>query len=63
MPALTVNVPVPEYGAVPPVAVTVTVVVPPLQDIVPAVELASKVVGSVTVPVVVEIQPFASVTV
>ena len=38
MPALTVNVPVPVpvYGAVPPSAVTVTVVVPPLHAIVPA---------------------------
>ena len=32
--------PVPVYGAVPPVALTTTVVVPPLHNIVPAVELA-----------------------
>ena len=41
MPALAVNVPVPEYGSVPPVAVTVTVVVPPKQVMVPASAVAS----------------------
>jgi len=40
VPALTVNVPVPVYGAVPPVAETVTEVVPPKQAMVPDVELA-----------------------
>ena len=63
MPALTVNVPVPSYGAVPPSAVTVTVVVPPLQDIVPALDEATNTAGSDTVPVVVELHPFSSVTV
>ena len=63
MPALTVNVPVPVYGAVPPSAVTVTVVVPPLQDIAAALDDASITAGSVTVPVVVELHPFSSVTV
>jgi hypothetical protein len=62
-PALTVNVPVPKYGAVPPEAVTVTVVVPPLQDIVPALDEATNTAGSDTVPVVVELHPLASVTV
>ena len=51
------------YGAVPPSAVTVTVVVPPLQDIVAALDDASITAGSVTVPVVVELHPLASVTV
>ena len=39
------NVPVPEYGAVPPVADTVTEVVPPLQVIVPADAEATNAVG------------------
>jgi hypothetical protein len=51
------------YGAVPPEAVTVTVVCPPLQDIVPALDDASITAGSDTVPVVVELHPLASVTV
>ena len=52
------------YGAVPPEAVTVTVVDPPLQAIVPAVDEAAKSVGAAaTVPVVVEIHPTLSVTV
>ena len=33
MPADTVNVPVPVYGGIPPVALTVTVEVPPLHNI------------------------------
>ena len=57
------NVPVPLYGAVPPEAVTVTVVVPPKQDIVAALDDASITAGSVTVPVVVDEHPLASVTV
>ena len=57
------NVPVPSYGAVPPTAVTVTVVVPPLQDIAAALDEASSTAGSDTVPVVVDEQPLASVTV
>ena len=51
------------YGAVPPVADTTTVVVPPLHNIVPGNELADNAVGSDTFPVVVEVHPFASVTV
>ena len=47
----------------PPLADTVTVVVPPLHNMVPADEDADRVVGSVTVPVVVDEQPLASVTV
>ena len=57
------NVPVPKYGAVPPEAVTVTVVVPPLQDIVPALDEATNSVGSLTVILVVAVHPLASVTV
>ena len=57
------KVPVPVYGAVPPVAVTVTVVVPPLQDIEPALDEAVNCVGWLTLPVVVAVQPLASVTV
>jgi hypothetical protein len=40
-----VKVPVPLYGAVPPVAETVTVVEPPLQAIEPEAEAAESVVG------------------
>jgi len=60
-----VNVPVPVYGAVPPVAVTVTVVVPFEQRIAGPVtdEAATKAVGCVILPVVTEVQPLASVTV
>ena len=43
------NVPAPVYGAVPPAADTVTVVVPPLQDIVPALDEATNCVGTLTV--------------
>ena len=57
------NVPVPEYGAVPPVAETVTEVVPPLQVIVPADAEATNAAGSVTVTEVVAEHPLASVTV
>ena len=39
MPAVLVKVPVPEYGVVPPVAVTFTEVLPPLQLIAPALTL------------------------
>ena len=58
-----VNVPVPEYGAVPPEPVTVTVELPPLHKIVVADEAAVNIVGSVTVTEVVAVQPLASVTV
>jgi len=63
VPAVSVNVPVPEYGAVPPVALTVTVDEPPLQSIAVEDEEATNAVGSVIVIVVVDVQPFASVTV
>jgi len=63
VPAVSVNDPVPEYGAVPPVALTVTVAEPPLQSIAVADDEATNAVGSVIVIVVVDVQPFASVTV
>ena len=63
VPAVTVNVPVPVYGPVPPVADTVTVDEPPLHKIAVDDELAVSTVGSVTVMLVVAVQPFASVTV
>ena len=63
MPAVSVKSPVPLYGAVPPMADTVTVEVPPLQSIAVELLLASRTVGSVMVMVVVVEQPFASVTV
>ena len=63
MPAVSVKSPVPLYGAVPPVADTVTVEVPPLQSIAVELLLASRTVGSVMVMVVVVAHPFASVTV
>ena len=49
MPAVSVKSPVPLYGAVPPVADTVTVEVPPLQSIAVELLLASRTVGSVIV--------------
>ena len=63
VPALTVKFPVPVYGPVPPAAVTVTVAVPPLHEILVEVDPAVRVVGSVTVILVVAAHPFASVTV
>jgi hypothetical protein len=45
VPAVTVNVPVPVYGPVPPVADTVTVDEPPLQEMLVAVDPAVRVVG------------------
>ncbi len=63
MPAVSVKSPVPLYGAVPPVAETVTVEVPPLQSMAVELLLASRTVGSLIVMVVVVEQPFASVTV
>ena len=63
VPALTVKLPVPVYGPVPPFPVTVTVAVPPLQEILVELELAVKTVGSVTVILVVAVHPLASVTV
>ena len=55
--------PVPVYGVVPPLALTVTEAVPPLQEIVPAEEEAERTVGCVIVPAVTEVHPLASVTV
>ena len=63
MPAVSVKSPVPLYGAVPPVAETVTVEVPPLQSMAVELLLASRTVGSLIVMVVVVEHPFASVTV
>ncbi len=63
MPATTLKDPVPVYGPVPPFPLTVTVAVPPLQEILVEVELAVRSVGSVTVMLVVAVQPLASVTV
>jgi hypothetical protein len=63
VPALTVKLPVPVYGPVPPFPVTVTVAVPPLQEILVAVEPAVSKVGSVRVILVVAVHPLASVTV
>ena len=56
----TVKVPVPVYGATPPLALTVTVVVPPLQLIVPAVDVADNEVGCAMVILCVAEHPFAS---
>ena len=63
MPAVSVKSPVPLYGAVPPVAETVTVEVPPLQSMVVDELEADNAVGSVMVIVVVVEHPLASVTV
>ena len=63
VPAVTVKLPVPVYGAVPPAPVTVTVAEPPLHEILVEDELAVSAVGSVTVMLVVAVHPFASVTV
>ena len=63
MPAVSVKSPVPLYGAVPPMAETVTVEVPPLQSMVVDELEADNAVGSVMVIVVVVEHPFASVTV
>ena len=45
MPALTVNSVAPVYGSVPPTAVTVTVVVPPLHKIAGALDEATNTAG------------------
>src|SRR5665647_2827234 len=63
VPALCVNVPVPVYGAVPPVALIVTVDVPPLHAIAVCVSAGTSKVGSVIVTDIDLLQPFASVTV
>ena len=63
MPAAWLNVPVPVYPGVPPVALTVTVELPPWHRIAVLEELATTALGCVIVPVVVEVQLLASVTV
>ena len=63
VPAITLNEPVPVYGAVPPFPVTVAVAVPPLQEMLVELELAVRTVGSVTVMLVIAEHPLASVTV
>jgi len=63
VPAVRLNVPVPVSGGVPPVAVTVTVELPPLQRIGVALDEAISSGGSVMVTEVVSVQPFTSVTV
>ena len=55
--------PVPEYGAVPPVAETVTVDEPPLHRIAVAEEDATTALGSDMVNEVVAVQPLLSFTV
>jgi hypothetical protein len=63
VPAGSVNVPVPVYGAVPPDAVTVIVELPPLHNIAVAVAVVVNTDGSVIVTVVVAVHPFVSVIV
>ncbi|MFA6234570.1 MAG: hypothetical protein WC824_10365, partial [Bacteroidota bacterium] len=63
VPAGLLTVPVPEYGGVPPLAVTVTVELPPLQRIADAFADTTNNVGSVIVAEAVDVHPFASVTV
>ena len=62
-PAVLVKLPVPVYGEVPPEAVIVTVVKPPLQAIVPDDAEAVTAVGWVTVKQQVPVALLASVTV
>lgn len=62
VPADRMNAPVPEYGGVPPVAATVTVALPVLQEVEVAFALAESRVGSVMVTDTVPLHPFASVT-
>ena len=62
-PAVTEKLPVPLYGVVPPVALTVTVAEPPLQEMVVLEEEAVNWSGCVTVMEVEEVQPRKSVTV
>src|SRR5438477_3673886 len=63
VPVVLLNVPVPVYGVVPPLALTVTVELPPLHRIGDKLELTVTADGWVMVPVVVAVQPLASVTV
>ena len=63
VPAARLNVPVPKYGAVPPVALTVTTELPPLHRIGVLEELGTNARGCVMFPVVVWVQLLVSVTV
>ena len=63
MPAETVKFPVPLYGETPPTAPTETVVVPPLQAMLPKEADANNRDGWAMVMVVLAVQPLASVTV
>ena len=63
MPAGTVKLPVPVYGIVPPLALTLTVAFPPLHRMGVAVEAAINAEGWLMVIVVVTVHPLASVTV
>ena len=63
MPAEWLNVPVPVKGGVPPVALTVTVELPPLHRIAVLDELGANALGWVILPVVVAVQLLESVTV
>ncbi len=63
VPAVLLNVPVPVCGAVPPLALTVTVELPPLHRIGVADDLAVSAEGCVLLSVVEAVAPLASVTV
>src|SRR5258706_10909679 len=63
VPTDCVKIPVPVYGAVPPVALMVTLDVPPLHAIAVCVSVAVIAAGSVRVTLTVPVQPLASVTV
>src|SRR3954463_1346187 len=63
VPAERLNVPVPLKTPVPPVALTVTVELPPLHRIGVLDELATTALGWLIFPVVVSVQLWASVTV
>ena len=60
---MAVNVPVPLYGDVPPFALTVTLVVPPLHNILPCTDVALNALGSVMFTVANALQLLKSVTV
>ena len=55
--------PVPVYGAAPPVALTLIVVVPPLHKIVPGKALTDNPVGALTITGILAEQPLLSVIV
>src|SRR5258706_386381 len=63
VPTDCVKIPVPVYGAAPPVALMVTLDVPPLHAIAVCVSVAVIAAGSVRVTLTVPVQPLASVTV